>query len=185
MASSAWWILGIGVVVLGLILLHILGESQVTPDPQPPPEHPFWGSNEAQEWDEKAGAARGDFGLKPIRDVAKTWAGSIAALLGILGTVAFVAGPKDLAKDVGGREAEIAAWLILAAAAVAAIGLTYAIMAEQGYPRWSPDLNAWTYRSLTQKRADKSAAQLRNSRYLVLLALLLIIAATGIAWMTA
>ena len=185
MSNSAWWILGIGAGLLGLILLLILRRTRVTPDPAPPDDDPFWESNEAQEWDEKANAMRADFGLKPIRDVAKTWAGSIAALLGILSTVAFVAGPSDLVKDVGGSEAEIAGWLILTAAAVAAIGLTYAIMAEQGYPQWSENLNAWTYRSLTRKRAEKSAEQLRNSRYLVLLALLLIILATGIAWMTA
>jgi hypothetical protein len=183
MSSTAWVILGVGAGALTLTLLIAMLRTRVTPDPNPPSG--WSGSDEAQEWEEKAEKARGDFGLKPIREDATKWAGSIAALLGILSTVAFVAGPKDLVKDVGGLEAEIAAWLILAAAAVAAIGLTYAVLAGQGYPQWNDSLTGWTYRSLTEKRADKSAKQLRNSRYLVLLAVLLIIFATGIAWMTA
>jgi hypothetical protein len=182
MSNYAWVILAVGVVALGTTFIAILRDNRVAADLPPP----GWeGSDAAQEWDDKAAAASGDFGLQPLRDAAAKWTGSIAALLGILSAVAFVAGPSDLVKDVGGREAEVAGWLILAAAATAATGLMLAIMAGQGDPLWSDDLDGWTYRSLTQKRAQKSITQLRNSRYLVLLSLLLIIVATGIAWMTA
>jgi hypothetical protein len=183
MDKGALIALVIGAVTLALILYLIVRRTgDVQPDPQPP----GWSANTAaQRWDEKAAIAREDFGLPAIRETAKTWGASIAALLGILTTVAFVAGPTDLVKEVGGTEADVAAWLILAAAAVAAIATVLAILAEQGIPKYEDDLNGWVLRSLTQKRADKAAGQLRSSRYLVVLALLLILFATGIAWMTA
>lgn len=169
--------------VLAVTLFAIVRRTgRVEPNPEP---SEWGGTDAAHEWDEKAAAAREEFGLLAIRATAKTWGASIAGLLGILSTVAFVAGPDNLVEDVGGGEADVAAWLILAAAASAAIAVTLAILAEQGVPRHLAGLNGWKLRSLTEKRAKAAAGQLKVSRYLVLLALLLILLATGIAWMTA
>jgi hypothetical protein len=172
-----------GAIGLTVTLIAIVWRtSDLQADPQPP----SWGAtNAAPEWDEKAAAARDEFGLPGVRATAKTWGASIAGLLGILSTVAFVAGPTDLVKEVGGTEADVASWLVLGAAALAAVAITLAIVAEQGIPRYVGDLNGWTLRSLTEKRAKAAARQLTASRYLVLLSLLLILLATGIAWMTA
>lgn len=131
MDKSALLALLIGGGALALTLLAIIWRTgRVESDPEPP----GWGQTDAaQEWDEKAAAAREEFGLPVIRATAKTWGASIAGLLGILSTVAFVAGPDNLVKDVGGTEADVAAWLILAAAAIAAIAVTLAILAEQAF----------------------------------------------------
>jgi hypothetical protein len=170
------------VVVAGVLIWLLLSSGDITADGQPG----NWpGTNAAQEWDEKARGAGSDFGLKSIRDTAGKWATSIAALLGVLSTVAFVAGPSDLVKDVGGDAAEIAAWLILAAAAAAAIATLLAALAEQGVPKQSEPLTGWTFRSLTQKRAEEAAGQLMASRLLTIVALLCVITATGIAWLSA
>ena len=167
--------------VLGYVLYKVLRPKDLTPDPVPA----GWNdSDEAQEWDERAAAMRADFGLGAIRQVASKWAASIAALLGILSTVAFVTGPKEL-KDIGGWEAKVAGGLVLAAAAIAAISLCLAVMAEQGSPQWSENLTGWALKSLTKQRADRSANEFRWSRFFLLVALVLIILATAIAWATA
>ena len=152
-------------------------------EPDPAPAN-WTGTNEAQEWDDKVAAAR-DAEPTELRDTATKWAASIAGLLGILSTVAFVAGRKALATEVGGTEADIAAWLILAAAAMAAVAVLLATLAGQGSPQWTPDLTGWKFLSLTRKRNALAAAQIRASRYLVVAALLMIVLATGIAWMAA
>ena len=180
MSTAAIIVGAVALIVVAVILLKLLGTGDVTPDDKPAQ----WdGTPAAQEWDEKARGAGGDFGLKAIRETAGKWATSIAALLGILSTVAFVAGPSDLVKDVGGTEAEIAAWLILVAAAFAAIATLLAALAEQGIPK-QQSLTGWTFRSLTKKRAEQAAGQLMASRLLTVGALLCVIAATGIAWLS-
>jgi hypothetical protein len=182
MSSAALVALLVGVFSLGAVLFALLRRTgDLTPGDPPP----GWAnSTAAQVWDTKAAEARENFGLTQIRDTAGKWAASIAGLLGILSTVAFIAGPKALVTDVGGTEADVAAWLILAAAAVAAVAVTLAILAAQGSPQQT-ESNGWTYRSLTRQRAELAAAQLNASRYLVITALVLITLATGIAWMSA
>jgi hypothetical protein len=182
MSWYAWIVIGVGAGVLAYFLRKVVRGTSFEPDPVPP----GWNeSNEAQEWDERAAQMRGDYGLAAVRAGASKWSASIAALLGVLSTVAFVAGPSDLVKDVGGWEAELAGWLILAAAGLALASLFLAVMAEQGSPQWSEDLTGWTLKSLTRKRADASARQFLLSRQLLLGALVLIVLATAIAWMTA
>jgi hypothetical protein len=101
------------------------------------PEPPGWaGSTAAMEWDEKAQDARDDFGLVSVRQVAKGWAASITALLGVFTAVAFIKGPSALT-DVGGWEAVVAALLILMAAGVAMVAILLATLAEQGIPGWT------------------------------------------------
>ena len=184
MSNYAWVVLGVGVVALAVGLVIIFRQDSDASEPEPAPGS-WAGTVEAAEWDERAATARADFGLGMVRDVASKWTGSIAALLGILSSVAFVAGPSDLVKDVGGWEAQLAAWLVLAAAGLAAAGLAFAIVAEQGTPSWTSNLDGWTYRWRTLTRAKKSAREIAFSRYLILGALILMIIATGIAWMTA
>jgi len=183
MSTTAAIVGALGLVAVGITLITLLVRAgTIAPGTKPD----GWdGSNASQEWDEKAKGAGSDFGLTGIRETAGKWATSIAALLGVLSTVAFVAGPSDLAKDVGGTEAEIAAWLILGAAAFAAIATLLAALAEQGVPQHSDSLTGWVYRNLTEKRAKQAAGQLMASRVLAIVALLAIVTATGIAWLSA
>lgn len=183
MSSGASVALVAGTALLAAVLLTLIrAVRNLSADAKPE----AWAqSSAAAEWEEKATKARDDFGLAQIRATAKTWGASIASLLGILGTVAVVAGPDALVDDVGGTEADIAAWLILAAGAIAAVAVLLAILAEQGIPKREDSLDGWAYRSLTAKRADQAAGQLSASRYLVVVALSMILLAAGIAWMAA
>lgn len=163
------------VLVMGLILLW---------DARKPTTEPIRDSTQRQIWDERARLAREDFGLAAIRGVGGKWSQSAAAIVGILSTVAIVAGPDALADDVGGTEAVVAAALILVAGAVAAIATLLAALAEQGTPVQA-DTDAAAYRTLVRSRAEKAAAQVHASRALTILALVLIVAAAAVAWLTA
>src|SRR5690349_8897782 len=105
MSWYAWLFIAVGTAVLAYVLSKTFWGKKLEPGRQPDdwPE-----SDEAQEWDERAAEMRKDYGLSSVSGGASKWAASIAALLGLLSTVAFVAGPKDLA-DVGGWEAKAAA----------------------------------------------------------------------------
>jgi hypothetical protein len=181
MSEEAVWALAVGAGVLLLTLLLITwraGKLQAGPKPA------AWDTSvAAQYWQQEADNLR-DYGLDKLRATGKAWAASIATFLGVLSTVAFVSGPDDLVKDVGGVEADIAAALILGAAGIAAVALLLATLAEQGAPQYSETLDGWTLKSLTEKRATQAAKQIRWSRYLVLIALIMVIGATGIAWLT-
>lgn len=139
---------------------------------------------ELQRWDAKAQQAADDFGLAATRAAAGKWGASTAAILGVLSTVAVVAGPSNLVTDVGGTEADIAAALVLAAAGVAALATLLAGLAEQGSPVKGV-VTPGGLRALTRVRAERAAQQIRWSRVLTAVALVLIVAAAGVAWLTA
>jgi hypothetical protein len=184
-SPMSWYAL-IFVVAGGIVLAYFLSKALRSTSFEPGDPPSGWNdSDEAQEWDERAAQTRADYGLAAVRAGASKWSASIAALLGILSTVAFVAGPTDLVKDVGGWEAKLAGALILAAAGCALVGLFLAVMAEQGSPKWSDDLTGWKLKSLTRQHADDSAKKFLRSRRLVLVALLLVVLATAIAWAAA
>jgi len=178
------WYAGLFVIVGAAVLAYFLfgalsGTS--SPDAGDPPSG--WNdSDEAQEWDERAAQTRADYGLDSVRTGASKWAASIAALLGILSTVAFVTGPTDLVKEVGGWPAKLAGALVLVAAGCALVGLFYATIAEQGAPQWSDNLTGWELKRRTRHYADESAKKFLRSRQLVLFALLFVVVATGVAW---
>jgi hypothetical protein len=181
MSEAACWALVLGAGALVIVLFLIVWQAgKLTPDSRP---NDWDQSLAAQYWQQEADKIR-DYGLDKLRTTGKAWAASIATFLGVLSTVAFVSGPDDLVKDVGGDEAIIAAALILGAAGIAAIALLLATLAEQGTPKHSNELDGWTLKSLTEKRARQAADQIRWSRYLVLVALMMVIGATGIAWLT-
>jgi len=185
MSTYAWVILIVGVVVLAVALFAVVTGGSVSASAAKPEPANWANTTEAAVWQERLDLAQADFGLADVRDVASKWTGSIAGLLGVLSSVAFVAGPSDLVKDVGGWEAQLAAWIVLAAAALAAVGLAFAVVAEQGSPKWDPKVDAWSYRWQRKELAKRSADRIRTSRYLILAAVVLIIVATGIAWMKA
>jgi hypothetical protein len=183
MSTEAAVVLGSGAFGLFLAMVIIVWRGGID-DPGPAPDD--WAeSNASLQWEERAREARVDLGLQSLRDTSSKWATTIAALLGVLASVAFVAGPDDLVESVGGVEADIAAWCILAAAGCAALATLLASLAEQGIPRYDKRFDGWTYKRLTELRARRSAVQLTASRLLAVLALTLVVIATGIAWLTA
>ena len=136
-------------------------------------------------WQEQVDKASLDFGLAGTRASAGKWGASAAAILGVLSTAAVVAGPSDLAKEVGGTEAWIAAALVLVAGALAALATLLAGLAEQGSPVATTGLDAGLLRRLTRERAMRAAKQIRWSRILTALSLCFILAGAAVAWLTA
>ncbi len=174
-------LIGVGLaIVAGAILFIILWLDRRTP-----PTQSITDSTELQIWTERARRANEDFGLAATRGVGEKWAASIAALLGVLSAVAFVAGPSALVEDVGGQAAAWAAALVLAAAVCAAAATLLAALAEHGTPVFKDNMTGHDYRTLTRVRAKRSAWEILASRILVVITLLLMIAATTIAWTSA
>lgn len=179
MSSGALIGLVFGGVLLGLVLLLILRW-----DSTQAPIVEITDQTQKAVWDERADEARKDFGLAATRAAAGKWAASIGLILGALTTVAVVAGPSAL-MDIGGPEAVVAASLVLCAGSIAAVALLLAALAEQGTPLHVESLDGATFRTETRVRAVRAATQMRYSRGLVVVALVLLTVATGIAWLAA
>jgi hypothetical protein len=178
MSDGAW----IGLVIGGLaVLVAMLGI--LFWDGRKPADDQIGDPTELARWKEAVDSADLDFGLATTRAAAGKWAASAAAILGILSTVAIVAGPNDLATDVGGDAAVVAAACVLAAGGVAAIATLLAGLAEQGSPVTGV-LTPGKLRALTRTRAKRAAQQIRLSRILTVAALLLIFTAAGVAWLS-
>jgi hypothetical protein len=177
-----WIVSFVGSFVLLVTLVLVVRRSG--PRPIEKPTHDWPASPEAQVWTAKMNEAGGDFGLASVRAAAKGWGASIAALLGVFAAVAVVKGPDSLTA-VGGWQAQVAAWMILAAAGIAMIAILLAALAEQGVPVWQKDLDGWKYKNLTLQRAQQAAAQVRWSRYLVIVVLFLVSLAMGVTWLSA
>ncbi len=175
--DTAFVYLGIGVAVTLAVMFAILIWDRSSPG-----EDEIEDSTEAAFWDEQAQAARQDFGLAATRAAAGKWAATAASILGILSTVAIVAGPSALVDDVGGDAALVAAILVLVAGGLAAVATLLAGTAEQGSP--VPDkVTGGKLRKLTRTRAQRAATQIRWSRILTVLSLVCIFTAAGVAWL--
>ena len=144
----------------------------------------WYGSADGQAWDEKLRDAGSDFGLAGVRGAATAWGASITALLGVFAAVAVIKGPDSLTA-VGGWPAQVAAVLILVAAAVAIVAVFLCALAAQGIPVWEDGYDAWKYRGAIRNRAKQATEQLRLSRYLVIVVLLVVAEAMAVSWLAA
>lgn len=180
MTDPIIWVFAAGIGVVVFTLIRILRW-----DAKVPATESINDPTQLQYWTEQANIATQDFGLGATRAAGEKWAASIAGILGFLSAVAFVAGPSSLVEDVGGPAATIAAGLILAAAGVASVATLLAALAEHGTPVAVEDLDGPKYRTLLRTRAARAAEQIRWSRILIVVTLVLMLAATGTAWLTA
>jgi hypothetical protein len=172
-------------LIVGLVILAVAIYLIVSSDENVGSEEDTLTGTQLAEWQQKLDAVSSDFGLAATRAAAGKWGASAAAILGVLTTVAVVAGPDNLVEEVGGTEAQIAAVLILLAAGVAAIATLLAGLAEQGSPVSEAGMTPGRLRRLTRERAARAAKQIRWSRILTSVALCFIVAAAGVAWLTA
>lgn len=113
--------------------------------------------------------------LDTVRSTAAKWQGTISALLGIFGTVAFVSGNQTIEKL--SPSAAAAAKLGVTVAVVLAVGAVLsATYAAQGIPRQreAPDW-IWLATQL-RKQAGRGLVALRCSQILALAAVLVVVA---------
>lgn len=152
---------------------EIQSQTQVGPTAWPSDPDDWW-------WEDKATELR-HTGLDRVRESAKNWETSIATLLGVFATVAFVKGP-DTFKDLSGWPRWLAAFLVLAAALVAASALILAGVISQGMPRLYGYIGGERLKRWTQETSKSAIRLLWWSRGLALAAVLLIFAATATTW---
>jgi hypothetical protein len=175
--------IALGALIAGVVLMLVTFAWILKLDGASPPVEEIPDAEEKLIWRERARESSTDFGLADIRAGASKWAASVASILAVLSSVAVVAGPKDLAKDVGGTGALTVGALVLAAGAIAAMATLLAALAAQGTPVWS-ELGPATYRTAIRARAIRAALFLRWSRILTVVALSVVLSATGVAWLT-
>lgn len=121
-------------------------------------------------------------GLSQIRLTAEKWQATIAALLGVIGVVAFVEGPKTL--DELERWPE--QWILILGVALAAVlaffAITLAALAAQGVPRHFQQLTAPELARINSAAAGRAASDLMWSRRLAIAAGAILIGGTLLAW---
>jgi hypothetical protein len=137
------------------------------PDDLPPPP-------DQAEWDEAAQ----EFMLRSLADVqqsAERWSTALGAMLGIFGTVAVVAGPRDITKVTAGLWRGSVVGAIVLAGLCAGVALWLAVRAQL---RPSPNSDNWTgsaYQAYVISRSRRGAMYLNISHALGL-------AATGLVF---
>lgn len=173
------------IVVVGVLdtTLLLLAFRKRTDDPRSFPQRPDgWdATSEGDFWNERAGKLRSEQ-LEHARQAAKDWGQTIAALLGVFATVAFIKGPESLDKIPGDNAYAVVA-MIATAGGTAAIAVYLAAIAAQGTPSQVRNFDGWRLKNITQAEAVSVAGQLRASRVLALVAALTLLGAMGAAWL--
>lgn len=176
-----------GVVVLAGVLVFLsIGAAIVrlqsklrTPYGAPP----GWGINpDDKKWEQEA-EKLAHTALADVRESAKNWAASIAALLGIGSTVAFVKGEETFAK-LSPTEGNFAFWLAVSAAILAGVAIALATFAAQGTPQRFKSVDGWTLSKISRDRSQKATVLLLWSRVLAIVAAIAIFGGFGMAWKT-
>jgi hypothetical protein len=147
-------------------------------------------------WEEEAAAARHN-ALDNVRGTAKEWSQSIGLILGAFTTAAFLKGPEAFSDlpaagftlrfqlasiDVTYEPRTAALALIFLGAIVLTIALATATFAAQGTPGWTKQLNGETYRIKSTSATKWSIALLTVSRVTTIIAAVMILVGTAIAW---
>jgi hypothetical protein len=139
-----------------------------------------WGADPSDRgWEAEALGSR--TALTEIRQAAEKWSQSIAAILGVFTIVAFVKGPDSFA-NIHGAAAVAAASLMGTALVLAGAGIWLGALAAQATPWKQRRLTGWELKKFTTHQAWKAARYLKASRWLVLGAAVLVLAAVSVAW---
>jgi hypothetical protein len=140
-----------------------------------------WGTNpDDRQWDKEAAAiSHGE--LAAVRESAKNWAASIAALLTIGGTVGLVKGEEAFSKLTPG-EGNFAFWLTLTAVVMTGLGIALATFAAQGTPSRYRHLDGWTLSKVSSEQSLKAMRFLLYSRILVVVATIAVLTTLAISW---
>jgi hypothetical protein len=133
-----------------------------------------------RDWEDKSDKLEYD-ALTNVRAGAEKWAASLAAILGLFGTVMLVKGREDISKLASGYEIAVAVLLLIAFAA-AALATYKTALAAQGTPEtveWpgGGELRAWE-----KREALKAKERLRESRELTFAAVICVLVAIGLTW---
>jgi hypothetical protein len=133
-------------------------------------------------WDQEAEDLR-HTSLEKLKASAEAWEKSVSALLGIFSVVAFIKGPATF-EDLGTASGIAVATLVLLGAACAVAAIACAAVAAQGIPTWQERLDGAVLRRRVEQSARRGATLLWASRITAIVAALLVLAATSVAWLS-
>jgi hypothetical protein len=185
MAISAISILAAGAIVIvaaaalvGIGFLLFIFHAETSPPLSAPVG---WGTNpDDRKWETEATEVpHGE--LAAVRESAKNWAASIAALLTVGGTVGLIKGEEAFSK-LSNSAGNFAFWLTVAAAVLAGLAIALATFAAQGTPANYKGLDGWTLRNVSRKRTLVAMRQLMWSRILASVGAVAVLAALTIGW---
>lgn len=132
-------------------------------------------------WEQQATTARREQ-LKNVRAVATSWQASIAAILGVFGTVAFVKGPSQFG-DVQTLPQGLLIATILIAAVLAGVALVCAALAAQGGFHKYDVLTGVALEKSQAESAGRAVRMLAFSRWLAIAAAVLVAVGSAVAWL--
>jgi hypothetical protein len=139
-------------------------------------------SADDRRWDQEAEDLR-HTSLEKLKTSAEAWEKSVSALLGVFSVVAFVKGPATF-EDLGTASGIAVAALVLFAAAFAVAAIACAAVAAQGIPTWQERLDGAVLRSSVEQSARRGVKLMWASRITAIVAALLVLAATSVAWLS-
>lgn len=132
------------------------------------------------DWEDKADQLELQ-ALANVRVAAEKWAASLAAILGLFGTVMLVKGRDDITKLTRDYEIAIAVALLLAFLA-AALAVYEAALAAQGTPETVSWPGGGELRHWERTKALGAKKQLKCSRVLTFFAVVFMLTAVGVTW---
>jgi hypothetical protein len=159
-------------------LMSGTGVVSETASSAPPPDLPA--PPDQHEWDDAAH----EFLLSSLENVqssAEVWGGALAALLGIFGTVALVAGPDEIAKVSDGLWQGVVVALIIAAGVCAGFALYLAAVAQMRPAPRSDNWNGSAYQVYVIRSSHRATTYLNWSRVLGLIGAVLLFTAGVVA----
>ena len=119
--------------------------------------------------------------LTRVRATAEKWAASLAAILGVAGTVLLVKGRGDISTLTTGYQVLVAV-VIFAALVVAVVATFYAALAAQGTPQDVKWPSGAKLRDWERQQSLSAVRRLKTSRLLAIVAIGLVVLAVGLTW---
>jgi hypothetical protein len=148
-----------------------------------------------EQWEDEATAARHG-SLATVRATAKAWSESIALVLGVFTTAAFVKGPEALSDlaDAGPSVTlgpvsipvvgSVVVLLVLIAALALAAAVWKAAIAAQGSPSWTKQMTGPVLAAASAAATQEAISDLRDSRRLTVAAAVVVFVGMSVAWMS-
>jgi hypothetical protein len=112
---------------------------------------------------------------------ADKWAGTLAVLIGAVGSISVVVVPKALSDFSNGNLKTAVFWLAVSAGGLGLLALGAATYVSQGWPKIDPTMDAIRFRQQSIDNAASAVSWLRVSRWATLGALLCVVAASVIS----
>jgi hypothetical protein len=131
-------------------------------------------------WQARLDAARSTQG-SDLKASAEKWAGSLAVLIGAVGSISVIVVPKALTSFSDNSLRDAVFWLALTAGVSGLFALGAATYVAQGWPKIDATMDAGKFGQQSTDKAASAVAWLHVSRWATLAALVCVIAASVVS----